>query len=351
MAGFRAVHYVNQFFGGLGGEDKADVGPSVRQGAVGPGIPLVKHWQGRGEIVATVVCGDNYAAANLTAAMSEILPLIQQQSPDVLLAGPAFGSGRYGMACARLCHDVTGQLGIPCVTGMDPENPGVLESQGRAYIVPTAFRVSGPGMTDALGRMAGMAERLANHETLGSAEAEGYIPRGCRRNILLPKAGAERAVDMLAAKLAGRPFETEVPLPQYDRAEPAGALPVETPLRLALVTEGGLVPQGNPDRLESARATKWLKYPLPTNGKLEAGSYYSVHGGFDTATVNSDPHRILPLDAVRKLMSEGVIQETIGFYYVTTGMTAPIARARQFGADMAQDLLAQRANMVLLTAT
>ncbi|MCI0859784.1 MAG: hypothetical protein J4N81_13720, partial [Chloroflexi bacterium] len=33
----RVVHYLNQFFGGLGGEEKADLPPETRTGAVGPG--------------------------------------------------------------------------------------------------------------------------------------------------------------------------------------------------------------------------------------------------------------------------------------------------------------------------
>ena len=36
-APLRVVHYVNQFFGGIGGEDQAHVGVSAREGAVGPG--------------------------------------------------------------------------------------------------------------------------------------------------------------------------------------------------------------------------------------------------------------------------------------------------------------------------
>ena len=38
----RVVHYLNQFFGGIGGEDKADVRPTVKVGIVGPGALLQK---------------------------------------------------------------------------------------------------------------------------------------------------------------------------------------------------------------------------------------------------------------------------------------------------------------------
>jgi glycine reductase complex component B subunit gamma len=33
----RVVHYLNQFFGGLGGEEKAEASLEARDGAIGPG--------------------------------------------------------------------------------------------------------------------------------------------------------------------------------------------------------------------------------------------------------------------------------------------------------------------------
>ena len=39
----RVVHYVNQFFGGVGGEDKADIPPRHQSGPVGPGRLLQEH--------------------------------------------------------------------------------------------------------------------------------------------------------------------------------------------------------------------------------------------------------------------------------------------------------------------
>ena len=33
----RVLHFINQFFGGIGGEEHANVGVEVREGAVGPG--------------------------------------------------------------------------------------------------------------------------------------------------------------------------------------------------------------------------------------------------------------------------------------------------------------------------
>ena len=73
--GLRVVHYMNQFFGGIGGEDKAMVGPEVRDGAVGPGMAIQKTLMDKGEVVATVTCGDNYFVEKTDEATQEIISL------------------------------------------------------------------------------------------------------------------------------------------------------------------------------------------------------------------------------------------------------------------------------------
>jgi len=58
----RVVCYVNQFFGQLGGEEKDGVGPQVAEGAVGAARAVQQALGAAGTVVATVICGDNYAA-------------------------------------------------------------------------------------------------------------------------------------------------------------------------------------------------------------------------------------------------------------------------------------------------
>ena len=43
----RVVHYINQFFAGVGGEEKADYQPETREGAVGPGLALNAAFKAR----------------------------------------------------------------------------------------------------------------------------------------------------------------------------------------------------------------------------------------------------------------------------------------------------------------
>jgi len=60
MGKIRVVHYINQFFAGIGGEEKADYKPEVREEVVGPGMALNAEFKGEAEIVATIICGDSY---------------------------------------------------------------------------------------------------------------------------------------------------------------------------------------------------------------------------------------------------------------------------------------------------
>ena len=52
MTSIRAVHYLNQFFAGLGGEEQAGVEPACFDGARGPGL-LLQRLAPEIEIVST----------------------------------------------------------------------------------------------------------------------------------------------------------------------------------------------------------------------------------------------------------------------------------------------------------
>ena len=137
---FRVVHYINQFYAGIGGEEKADHQPEIREGVVGPGAAFKGAFKADAEIVATVICGDSYFASNLEEATAKIIDLIKPFKPDAFVAGPAFNAGRYGTACGAICEAVSKQLGIPVVSGMYPENPGVDMFKKSHYIIETPDR-------------------------------------------------------------------------------------------------------------------------------------------------------------------------------------------------------------------
>jgi glycine reductase complex component B subunit gamma len=341
-----AVHYLNQFFAGLGGEEAAGTPPTRLGGVAGPGRGLAPVLEGA-TIVATLACGDDYFAEHESEALDALCSLLEQERAGVLIAGPAFGSGRYGYACGRFAKAAVERFGIPVVAGMHEENPGVRAAEGRAYIVPTDTRVS--GMRDALPRMARLASLLASGAELGPPEEEGYLARGFRRNRRAGRSGAERAVDLVLAKLEGD-TRSEVAA-GFDRvAAPAPVEDLATAL-VALVTEAGCVPQGNPDRLPSIRAQTWLRYSLAGARALSPDRFESVHGGFDVALANEDPNRLVPLDVVSSLSEEGRIGRLHDFFYTTTGNGTPVAAATRFGEEIAGELKESGVEAVLLSGT
>lgn len=343
------VHFVNQFFGGIGGEDHAHVGPSVVKGPVGPGRGIQNALGDKGEVVATVICGDNYSAENIEKASSEILDLLKPYDPDVVIAGPAFNAGRYGIACGAVCRIVKERLGVPAVTGMFQENPGLDLYRSDAYIIETADSVR--GMPQALSSMVNLAHKLVDGERINRPSEEGYFPRGILVNELSDRTGAERVVNMLLKKLRGEPFESEVDPPNYDRVIPAPAIQDLSRATLALVTDGGLVPQGNPDRIEIRTATRFGQYDITGIDNLNPGAYEVNHEGYDSVFVREDPHRLVPVDVMREFEKEGVIGKLHEIFYSTTGVACIVDIIKQMGERIAEELKSKGVSGVILTST
>jgi len=346
---YRVVHYLNQFYAGIGGEEKANIPPQMKEGIVGPGKPLQDALGEEGEIVATMICGDSYFAENIEAVAASVVESLSPYKPDVFVAGPAFNAGRYGIACGAACSAVSKTLGIPVVTAMYEENPALELYRKEIYAIPTAK--SAVGMAEAISKMAGFVRKLGFGQEIGLPEEEGYFPRGIRVNRFASQTGAERAVDMLMAKLKGEPFKTEYAMPTFERVPPSSAVKNMRSATIALVTSGGIVPLGNPDRIEAASASKFAEYNIDGVNDLTADAYQTCHGGYDPVYANEDPDRVLPLDAMRDLEKEGAIGKLYDRYYVTVGNATSVANAQKFGREIAEKLIAADVDGVILTST
>jgi betaine reductase len=337
------VHYLNQFFAGMGGEEAAGHEPARLDGPQGPG----RAFAAAGVTPdVTLVCGDDLFGEHEPEALSTLLRWLDELSPAVLICGPSFGSGRYGYACGVLAREA-GRRGIPVVAAMTPDSPGVMAAEGAAYVVPTGSNVA--AMKTVVPVMANLALRLAAGQAVGGPEEEGYLPRGLRTMVRSERSGAARAVDQLLAKLAGT-IRTEV-APSGDRVPPAPAVADLVSVRLALVTEAGCVPQGNPDRLPTRHANRWLRYPIGGADTLAEGVYESVHAGFDTAGANADPNRLVPLDAARALERRGAFGALHDSFYTTSGVDTPVATSATFGREIAAELREAQVGAVILTGT
>jgi glycine reductase len=346
----RIVLYLNQFFGQLGGEELADAPPRLVPEVVGPGRALATLLQSDEEQVGTLVCGDSYFADHPETASATCLELLRSLQPDLLLAGPAFNAGRYGVACGELCRQSAAELGISAVTGMFEENPGVELYRRDVTIVRTGQNAA--TMRQVLESMVRLGRELVAGRPLARPSLAGYFPHGVLRPAVGSAVAARRASDMLLAKLAGQPFETEVPLPKFE-PPPAAPSPV-VDLRnkvVALVTDGGLVPAGNPDGIESSAATHFGVYSIAGLDRLNPQDYEVSHGGYDNRYVKADPNRLVPVDAARQLEKDGHIGRLYDKYVVTTGLSNPVQNSRRLGRGIADHLKQAGVDAVILTST
>lgn len=346
---FKAVYYVNQFFGQVGGEDKAGMEPVVKAEPVGPAAGFQDLLKEEGQVVATIICGDNYFNENKEDALEYILAKITELAPDILITGPAFNAGRYGMACAEIGNAVAQKLNIPVVSGMYHENPGVDICRQNVLLVETVD--SAAGMRKALPVMAKLAAKLANGLELGTPEEEGYLPQGTRKTILVEKRGSLRAVEMLLARLKGEAFTTELPMPEFDKVTPAAPVADLSKATMALVTSGGIVPVDNPDRIESASATKFGKYNVAGKDGLSPAEFKTIHGGYDPVYANENPNRVAPLDLLVAMQKQGLIGKVYDYFYTTTGTGTSVANARSFGKAIGAELKEAGVDAVILTST
>jgi glycine reductase len=349
MNQIKVVHYLNQFFAQIGGEEKANIPPEIKEGPIGPGMAFQAALGDNAKMVATIYCGDSYFNENTEASIEAILMMIREQKPDLVICGPAFNAGRYGVACGTVASAVKEKLGIPAVTGMYTENPGVDLFKSSVYIVPT--KDSAIGMRDAVAAMVPLALKLARGEALGPASEEGFMPMGIRKNFFEGKRGSRRAVDMLLKKLAGEPFETEFPMPDFDRVPPNAAVTDMRKAKVALVTSGGIVPKGNPDRIESSSASKYGKYDLEGVSDLTDVNYETAHGGYDPTYANDDADRVLPVDMLREFEKDGKIGSLSRYFYSTVGNGTAVASAKKFAQEISKDLVADGITAVILTST
>lgn len=345
----RIVHYLNQFFGGVGGEEAAGASLEERQAAVGPGRLLEQTLGADAKVVKTLICGDNYAVEHQEEVTASVVAQVRDAQADLFVAGPCFDAGRYGMAAGALCVAVQTELGIPVVTAMHEENPGADLYREALYIADSGKAAS--QMKDVMARMVGLAHKLLADEAIGAPREEGYLPRGLIRDQFVEKSSAERLVDMVMAKVTGEAFETEMPATTFAPiAKPKGVADLSN-AKVMLITDGGLVPTGNPDNIEGVAATRWGAYDITGVDDLAGEDYEVSHGGYDPRFVRDDPDRLVPLDAMRALENEGVIGKVHDEFLSTSGLSNPLSNTRRLGREMAEKVKKEGVDAVILTST
>ena len=346
----KVLHYINQFFAGVGGEDKANVGFDLRRGPVGPGVLLAKLLQDAGHEVdvITAYCGDTYAAEHVGEILAEVERVVEAERPDVVVLGPAFNAGRYGLICGEIATEIPRRTGIPAITGLHEENAAVGMFRTRALIVKTGG--SAARMAQAMERVAALVPRLASGDGIEDREGEGLFGAERRVNGLEERTAADRAIHLLLQLLDNVDAGTELALPEVEPVpvpEPVADLSHAT---IAIVTEGGLVPTGNPDRLSTGASERWGSYPL-VNLLSSPQTFASIHGGYDTAFVNESPFRLVPIDVLQEEVDAGRIGQLHPRYYVTSGTATKVENCRMMGTQIAEVLRNEGVTAAIFTST
>ena len=347
----KAIHYINQFFGQVGGEAAADAAPIFHDGLVGCSMMLNAMVKPDIEVTNTVVCGDNYITNHTDEALKAIFAWLDGKKFDIFFAGPAFMAGRYGVGCGIVCKAVAERYHVPVITSMNEENRGVEEYQASAYIFKGGRKAT--YMKEDMTAMAAFGKKIAEGRELLPAAQEGYFPRGIRAEIPAPdgRMAADRVIDMLLKKLKGEPFQTELIIPKMEKIPPAAPIKDLSKATIALVSSSGVVPVDNPDHIQSASAQKWGKYDISKLDKLPQGVFKTIHAGFDPAAMCAVPDRGVPVDAMRYFEKQGKIGKLYDWYYVTVGTGTTQAFAAKFGREIAAELHAAKVDGVVLTST
>lgn len=342
----RIVCYINQFFAQIGGEEKADVGVSVKKDPIGPAILFDQTLKDIGDVVGTVICGDNYFMEKQDQAIDEAMKIIEDLRPDILFVGPSFTAGRYGMNCGALAKAVSKKLRIPCIAGMNDEAPAVPIYKQEIYILKTAG--SARKLKDAVEAMSGLGRKILTGERVGSAASEGYFIRNRLINELGEKTASQRAIEMLKKKLNGEEWVSEIEAPKYKKIEPPKELADIKNAKIAIVSDGGYVPTSNPDKIKSAAASTFGRYELDHLVKEDG---MVIHAGYDKVYVNENPNRLLPRDAMKELEEQGKIGSLAPYTYITTGNVMSVGIAEGIGDEIVKGLISDQIDAVILTST
>src|SRR5215510_1104810 len=316
----KVLHYLNQFFAGIGGEEKAGQEVLFIPRAVGVGSAIENNLKDRGIEYATLACGDNYFHEEEEKALTMIRATLEQFRPDLFLAGPAFNAGRYGLACAKVCSWVRENWHIPAITGMHEDNPGTKEIGRHVLVIQTG--ASAASMQESLKRFSLLIERLLarDENAVANFRAEYCLAIPRRFTVRSPAPDYVRAADLLLAKLNGEPHESEIPQIEA-KQHPIPNLTVD------------------------------LKDAIEGREKLRQGECEAKHTGYDTSTVDKDPDRIVPLDAMRILEKSKRFKKLYDHYFVTTGTGAMPSKMEEIGAGIADELTSSGVGAVILTAT
>ena len=157
---------------------------------------------------------------------------------------------------------------------------------------------------------------------------------------------------MVLSRIRGESVNSEIVIRDYDHVAPPQSLDSLKDVKIGVVTSGGLVPKGNPDKQSAARADSIFHYDIASMSELAQGEWETIHGGYGHHWVNErDPNYVVPLRSLRMLEAEGQIGSVYRKYISTVGNQTSITNARRFGEEIRKEFQEEGVGAVVLVPT
>lgn len=164
------------------------------------------------------------------------------------------------------------------------------------------------------------------------------------------KPAPERGLDMLLAKYRGEHYQSEVLMASADSVcIPRLRCRLEDAVIL-VITDGGLVPKGNPDQIPSTNAGCFGVYSIKGKERLEKEKYEVCHQGYDNCYVEDDPNRLVPVDALRELEKSGKIGKLYDSFITTAGVMTSTERSIRLGRRIVSYVMGNAIDAVIITS-
>ena len=100
-----------------------------------------------------------------------------------------------------------------------------------------------------------------------------------------------------------------------------------------------------------ARSRVWGRYGIAGMESVSPERFMYIHGGYDTRSVDLDPNRGVPVDALREMEREGEIKQLVDEVFSTCGNGGALNEMKRIGKEMAQQVKQRGATAVIIPAT
>ncbi|MBM7710973.1 GrdB-related putative oxidoreductase [Enterococcus xiangfangensis] len=159
----KIILVLNHVQAGMGSDENADLTPSGKKAALGPGQTLIPYLKEHdAEIIATLYCGDHYYLDHQEEVAKKFVGFAKKFQADAVICGPAMHYPNFGEMAGSLTK-IFIQHGIPTIAAMSIENPATQMYQKEIPIVKMPKK-GGIGLNDSFKNMALLAAEKAKGE-------------------------------------------------------------------------------------------------------------------------------------------------------------------------------------------